>query len=363
MRWTKRLSLLLIILLLLGGTMETAAAPMSAPVYAPVRVITAQELADGTAFIQAWLQRLFWPSAAPVTPAPAAAPTPAVRPAASAKTTPAPTLRPAAKPTPSTKPTPTAKPPRKPAAAPTPKAAVKPTPSSKPSPEPDGTASVSMDALQPTPQPTPPPRDETKTIALTFDDGPDATYTPQVLDVLEQYGVPATFFVLGCQIEGNEALLERMAGQGHQIGNHTYSHKQLNKLNDAGIRSQITQASDLIEESCGLRPDCLRPPYGDLNKRVKQIAKDEGLALVLWNIDPEDWRNRDALQTARHVVENAKPGAIILLHDIYPHAPQAAELIIAGLWQQGYTFCRVDELGGPMQPGKVYTRADTSTQR
>lgn len=317
-KWGKRISLWLLMLLLLTGAMETASASVA---------VMASNQAGGVEVAlqtqQAGKTRVVGSAATPKS---------------SVKITPRPTVKPAPKPT------------AKPAARP--RATVKPTP-------------VRTKAPTPTPKPTPPPADapDAKFIALTFDDGPNEEFTAQLLDVLEGYEVPATFFVLGCQVEGNEALLLRMVEQGHQIGNHTLKHKQLSKLSKADIRRQIAGAADLIEAACGQRPQCVRPPYGDFDKKVKAVAQEEGDALILWSIDPEDWRTRDTPLITQHVLDNAQPGGIILMHDIYPHAPEAAEQIILGLWQRGYTFVTVQDLLGNVQAGKAYGRASKAAQR
>lgn len=192
-------------------------------------------------------------------------------------------------------------------------------------------------------------------VALTFDDGPFAPTTEPFLDELAQRGVHATFFLIGKQIEGNEALLRRMAAEGHQIGIHTWDHVGLNGLNDRDFYAQVGRTDDAIRAVVGGEGFALRPPYGYVDDRVKSRA---GAPVILWSVDPEDWKYRDADRVARHILENAKDGDIILLHDIYPTSTQAALTVIDALQARGFRFVTVDELaalrGVELKPGEVY---------
>lgn len=148
-----------------------------------------------------------------------------------------------------------------------------------------------------------------KTAALTFDDGPD-TFTPQILAILAQKGVPATFFVLGGNASAQPGLIQKIRDGGHQIENHTWSHPDLTRLNVDQMRSEIKRTSDLLG-GCGF----LRPPYGSYNSTVTTVAGELGLRLALWDVDTRDWEsnNRDSI-ISRFKAE-IKPGAIILMHD------------------------------------------------
>lgn len=192
-------------------------------------------------------------------------------------------------------------------------------------------------------------------IALTFDDGPDRATTTQLLDGLAQRGVKATFFVVGEMIPGKEDIIERMAAEGHQLGVHTYDHIRLTGLNTADFQAQVGRTGALLEELTGREGFCIRPPYGMVDAGVERKAPS---ALILWSVDPEDWKYKDAAQVASHVVSHAADGDIILLHDIYPTSVEAALDIVDVLHQRGFLFVTVEELAQArhvaLEPGRVY---------
>ena len=150
-------------------------------------------------------------------------------------------------------------------------------------------------------------------VALTFDDGPRSSTTGPLLDGLELREVPATFFLVGNRIPGNEDLVRRMAAEGHQIGIHTYDHKCLTALNAADFSAQVDRSRQLLGEILGRENFLLRPPYGMVDAGVERRA---GSAIILWSIDPEDWDDKNAERITRHIVSRAQDGDIILLHDI-----------------------------------------------
>lgn len=194
-----------------------------------------------------------------------------------------------------------------------------------------------------------------KLIALTFDDGPNSANTPKLLDMLKKYGVHATFFVLGCNVGGNEKLLRRMADEGHEIGNHSYDHSKFTALSDDAIISQLARTNKLIYNACGVTITLARPPYGARNTRVLKRFGALGLACVLWSIDPEDWNTANAKAVRDHVVKRAKAGSIILMHDLRASSVAAAESIIRTLTEQGYRFVTVSELfAGEFKAGAAY---------
>jgi len=192
-----------------------------------------------------------------------------------------------------------------------------------------------------------------KLVALTFDDGPHPEHTSRLLDVLRSERVRATFFVLGTQAEKNPDVLLRAAADGHQIGNHTYNHKDLTKLGPEQRGTEIERGAALIEDLTGLRPAVMRPPYGASNKAVQDAADTP---LILWQIDPRDWSTRDADKSYEHVMVHVQDGDIILLHDIYEATVDAAERLIPALKAQGYIFVTVDQLldaRGGAGPGEI----------
>ncbi|MFE2377247.1 polysaccharide deacetylase family protein [Streptomyces sp. NPDC059398] len=182
-----------------------------------------------------------------------------------------------------------------------------------------------------------------KQVALTFDDGPLPRYTRRVLDVLERYEVPATFFCCGIHVagEGGEQLL-RMREQGHTIGNHTWSHPFLPELTRAGLTEQIDRAGEAIAQATGGDvPHLFRPPYGARTPEVLGWLRESGTTTVLWDVAPDDWALRPADVIARDVLADVRPGSVVLLHDGGgDRSPTVDSLapIIEGLLARGYEF-------------------------
>ena len=204
--------------------------------------------------------------------------------------------------------------------------------------------------------------DGQKLIALTFDDGPHLELTPWLLDFLWEQDVRATFFVLGCNVEEAPDILRRAAAEGHQIGNHTYHHKDLTTLSPERRRTEINSGAALIESLTGRRPTVMRPPYGEYNRTVQDEADTP---LVFWSIDPADWRTRDADETVRHVMERAQDGDILLLHDLYEETVEAAIKLIPALRAQGFVFVTVDQLlavRGEAAPGEAVRMRPAETE-
>jgi peptidoglycan/xylan/chitin deacetylase (PgdA/CDA1 family) len=200
--------------------------------------------------------------------------------------------------------------------------------------------------------------EEPPLIALTFDDGPRPATTAQLLDGLSQRGVQATFFLIGEQLPGNEDLVRRMAQEGHQIGIHTYDHVMLTGLNRADFDAQVDRTRQLLCSILGYDDFVLRPPYGLYDEGVLAMAD---CPIILWSIDPEDWGDKDTQREVTQIVQEARDGSIILLHDIYPTSVDAALQVIDQLHQQGFLFVTIDELfaarGVELQPGQVYRSA------
>ncbi len=178
-------------------------------------------------------------------------------------------------------------------------------------------------------------------IAITFDDGPHPYYTEQLLDGLKERGVRATFFVMGKHVEENPELVERMYNEGHLIGNHTYSHIQLNKSNGDTFKEELVKTSELIEELTGQEVQYVRPPYGSWDKKFE---KELNMFPVLWTIDPLDWCSDNVAVIVQKVTSRAKENSIILLHDEYKTTVTAALQIIDELQKEGYEFVTVDEI-------------------
>lgn len=192
-------------------------------------------------------------------------------------------------------------------------------------------------------------------IALTFDDGPDPEITPQVLDILERHNAKATFFLIGVHVPGNEALVRRIHASGHEIGNHTWSHRDLTELSPAEVEEEVSRTQEVISASGVPLPNLVRPPYGGTDVMVRSHIP---LTVVIWNVDPEDWKaKKKPEKIIEHVLAYAKPGAIVDLHDIKQATADALDTILTSL-EQNYHLVTVSELLdlAPGQPGAFYSR-------
>lgn len=184
-----------------------------------------------------------------------------------------------------------------------------------------------------------------KYVALTFDDGPSATLTPKVLDILAAHGAKGTFFVLGRAAYNNTSVVARAAAEGHEIGVHTWSHIKMTASSRAKIDSEISRTMAVIKEATGSAPKLMRPPYGATNKKwVSHMYNTYGLTSVLWDVDTWDWRRPGIEKVIRTAVGEAKPGSIILVHDIHPTTIEALEGIVTGLKARGFQLVTVSEL-------------------
>lgn len=179
-------------------------------------------------------------------------------------------------------------------------------------------------------------------VALTFDDGPNSRYTPQVLDILYENQVPATFFLVGEKFSGNELLIEEIAASGHEIGNHTFSHPDLTALSTQQIQQEIRQTEEELKK---IIPDYtikyVRPPYGRYNETVEDAIH---LPLILWTVDSGDWENPNAEEIYTSVVSNIQDGDIIVFHDDNAETVEALERIIVELKSRGYQFVTVSQM-------------------
>lgn len=178
-------------------------------------------------------------------------------------------------------------------------------------------------------------------IALTFDDGPSKLYTPRILDILEEYNSVGTFFVLGNNVKNNKDTLIRMIENGHEIGNHSYNHKDITTLSDEELYKQIKGTDDLIRNATGYTPSIMRPPYGTNSEEYnKKILKP----IILWSIDTLDWENRNTEIIINNILDNVKDGDIILMHDLYDSTVEAVEKVVPELINRGYQLVTVSEL-------------------
>lgn len=184
-----------------------------------------------------------------------------------------------------------------------------------------------------------------KVVALTFDDGPLDKVTPEILGILREKNVKATFFVLGEQAVRFPTLVQQEFMEGHEIGSHSFNHSNLTRLPPAEIKHQLEKSEEAIAKYAAT-PTLFRPPGGNYNAFVLEAAKDRGYLVILWSVDTNDWRSHSPGKIADTVIRNVRPGSIILLHDgVYPSStPEALEYIIDSLTRRGYEFVTISDL-------------------
>ena len=184
--------------------------------------------------------------------------------------------------------------------------------------------------------------EQPKYVALTFDDGPSGQYTQRLLEGLEQRGVHATFFLCGYRLESYPELAVTIRRKGHEIGLHGYTHKDLSKMNVQAVSTELAETRALLPG--GTLVNLMRSPGGALSDAVHTAARQQGLAVIQWSVDPEDWAVRDADTVYRRVVGSVKNGDVILLHDMSDSSVDGALRIVDTLKAQGYQFLTVSQL-------------------
>lgn len=201
-----------------------------------------------------------------------------------------------------------------------------------------------------------------KMIALTFDDGPYPPVTNRILEILEANGAKATFFVMGNRMDEYGETVEKAYNLGCQIGNHTFSHKDLTKLDAKGIRYEVDHSNENITKYAPVGKTVLRPPYGAKNDLVNKTVD---VPMIAWSVDPEDWKSRDKDKVIKNILDVVQDGDIVLMHDLYSSTADAMEVVIPKLIEMGYQLVTVDELfeakGITLQAGNIYRNAKTST--
>lgn len=186
-----------------------------------------------------------------------------------------------------------------------------------------------------------------KKIALTFDDGPHPIHTPEILDILAEYDVRATFFVIGENLQYYGDLLKLEIEGGHEIGNHTYSHSNLRNLPNDQISKEILDAETAVSERVGHRTHLLRPPEGKVSEEVCKWAQENDYTVVCWSVDTLDWAHTSTETIVENVLSSVEGGDIILFHDFVAGnspTPEALQIIIPTLLEEGYEFVTVSEL-------------------
>jgi len=182
-------------------------------------------------------------------------------------------------------------------------------------------------------------------IAMTFDDGPVVPNTPRLLDMLQARGIKATFFTVGTNAARNPNIIRRIVSDGHELANHTWTHPYLSRLSDASVRSELQRSHDSLVNITGVAPRMYRPPYGAITARQKQwIFSEYGYPTILWSVDPQDWRTKNAATTRSRILAETKPGAIILVHDIHASSIDAMPGTLDGLLAKGFRFVTVSQL-------------------
>ena len=191
-------------------------------------------------------------------------------------------------------------------------------------------------------------------VALTFDDGPSGRFTRHLLDGLEARNVKATFFLCGYRIKQYPELAARMAEEGHEIGCHGFSHTSMETMSRRDIGEEISATLALLPEGAKVR--FLRPPGGCSNASVSQVARAKQMPILCWSVDPKDWAVHDAGVVKSRVVQEAKDGDVILLHDMSDSSVSAALAIIDDLTARGFRFCTASQLAGgrTLKSGEVY---------
>jgi peptidoglycan/xylan/chitin deacetylase (PgdA/CDA1 family) len=182
-------------------------------------------------------------------------------------------------------------------------------------------------------------------VAITFDDGPHATLTPKLLDMLAARKLKATFFVIGKNAVEYPQIMKRIVAEGHELANHSWSHPNLGKMGDDGVRAQLQKTDDAIKAAAGTRTTLFRPPYGSITPRQKQWIYDSfGYRTIIWDVDPFDWKRPGPGVIRDRIVNQSRPGSIILLHDIHPGSVEAVPQTLDQLTAKGFKFATVSEL-------------------
>lgn len=182
-------------------------------------------------------------------------------------------------------------------------------------------------------------------VALTFDDGPHGENTPRLLDMLKQRHIKATFFVVGQCAQEFPQIMKRIVAEGHEVANHSWSHPQLTKMAEGSVTEQLQKTHDVILQTTGVAPKLMRPPYGAFSANQRSWANAKwGYKTILWDVDPLDWKVRNAEHVKTEILRHTVAGSIILSHDIHKTTVDAMPDVIDGLIGRGFQFVTVSEL-------------------
>ena len=190
---------------------------------------------------------------------------------------------------------------------------------------------------------------DTKKIALTFDDGPHPTLTPKILEILGKYNVKATFFMVGENVVNYPESARMVLREGHEIGNHTYTHRHVAEMDEETLKGELGRCEDALLELCEYRTHLFRPPEGAVTPCVERCSEEGDYSLILWSLDTRDWEHKSASRIASSVLDGVHPGDIILMHDyigVKSKTPEALEVLIPELLRRGYELVTVSDLMG-----------------
>ncbi|GAA3467143.1 polysaccharide deacetylase family protein [Nonomuraea roseola] len=196
---------------------------------------------------------------------------------------------------------------------------------------------------------------QVKCVALTFDDGP-GKYAGVLLDTLKKHNAKATFFLEGQYVKSRPAFAKRMAVEGHELGNHSYSHPNFTTIGPAAIRSEIQKTQDIVKQVTGVEPKLLRPPYGMADLQVSDIAAEFGMPMILWTGGSRDWESKNEEAIKKQTLAVAKQGSIVLMHDWVKQTVDSMPSLIKTLQNKGYHLVTVSELikDQKLEPGDIF---------
>lgn len=196
---------------------------------------------------------------------------------------------------------------------------------------------------------------QVKCLALTFDDGP-GKYAGTLLDTLKKYDAKATFFLEGQYVNSRPKYVKRMVAEGHELGNHSYSHPDFTKSDAATIRSEIQKTQDAVKKASGVEPKLLRPPYGLADLQVSDIATEFGMPMILWTAGSEDWASKNVDKIQEQTLKVAKPNGIILMHDWVKQTVDGMPALIKTLQRKGYHLVTVSDVikDEKLEPGDAF---------
>ncbi len=180
---------------------------------------------------------------------------------------------------------------------------------------------------------------------MTYDDGPHAQFTPRLLDMLKERNIKVTFFLVGKNVAEYPQIVKRMVEEGHEVASHSWSHPLLSKMSDAAVAEQLKKTHAAIKAASGVEPVTMRPPYGGFTQRQQRWCNGEfGYKTILWDVDPLDWKVRNAAHVQREILSKTKPGSIVLTHDIHKSTVDAMPATLDALLEKGFKFVTVSEL-------------------